>query len=153
MSQTTTEPGNQLSEVLSRINALTQQSHARPTPHENSIPRLTESYGGHLPLQFIDAGSMHLPTLEDVVDEDEPRGRSLERLASDSRSGGSETQVQGKLTAARQEQLLSEMEPLIKAAVKKAILSELVVIEKALKTTLEQDVMDALKQRIESGQF
>jgi hypothetical protein len=29
----------------------------------------------------------------------------------------------------------------------------LVVVEKALKTTLEQDVMQALKQRLESGRF
>jgi len=57
------------------------------------------------------------------------------------------------LSEKQREQLLREMEPVIRDAVKRAILKELVVVEKALKTTLEQDVMQALKQRLESGRF
>jgi hypothetical protein len=45
------------------------------------------------------------------------------------------------------------MRPVIRAAVKKAVLSELAVVEKALKTTLEQDLVDALRKRLESNQF
>lgn len=139
MSQITAEPGKQLSEVLSRINALTQQGRARPAPAEDSIPRLTESYNGHQPLQFIDVASAQLPILRHGLNEAEPELDG--------------TQAHGALTPAQQQHLLSEMEPLIQAAIKKAILSELVIIEKALKTKLERDLMEALKQRIASGQY
>lgn len=149
MSQPTVEHSNQLSEVISRINALTQQKNLVHAPVEDNIPRLTEAYDGNLPLQFIDAASSTLPTLDDVVNEaGEERHAALESPLE-----ASEAQSQEALTAEQQQRLLDEMEPVIKAAVKRAILSELVVIEKALKTTIEQDIMDALKKRIESGQF
>ena len=133
MSQSTTESGNQLNEIINRINALTKQGPAKITsPETSSIPRLTESYEGVVPLNFVASGQHGLPTLENSIGQ---------------RSSN------GKLSAEQQAQLLSEMQPLIKAAVKKALLQEIVTIEKVLKTTLEQDIMDTLKKRIESGRY
>lgn len=132
MSQSTTEPGNQLNEIINRINALTKQGPAKTTSESSNIPRLTEAYEGIAPLNFVSSSQPELPTLENSID-----------LSNSN----------GKLSAEQQAQLLSEIQPLIKAAVKKAVLQEIVTIEKALKTTLEQDVMDTLKKRIESGQY
>jgi hypothetical protein len=133
MSQSTTESGNQLNEIITRINALSKQGPAKTTlPETSSIPRLTESYEGVAPLNFVSSSQHELPTLENSF------GQSSSN---------------GKLSAEQQTQLLNEMQPLIKAAVKKALLQEIVTIEKALKTTLERDIMDTLKQRIESGQY
>lgn len=133
MSQSTTESGNQLNEIITRINALTKQSPPKANPQgASNIPRLTEAYLGDAPLNFVSSAQHGLLTLENSV---------------------SQSNAGAKLTAGQQEQLLSEMQPLIKAAVKKALLHEIVAIEKALKTTLEQDIMDALKKRIESGQY
>lgn len=151
MSQITAEPGKPLSDVLSRIHALTQQDRARPALPEDTIPRLMESYDGHQSLQFIDVANTQLPTLSDAVDEAEPGECQSQATAYQSSPG--ETRTHDMLTTARQQQLLSEMEPVIKAAIQKAILSELGVIEKALKTKLEQNLMEALKQRISSGQY
>jgi len=152
MSQTTAEPGNRLSEVLSRINALSRQSQAE-LRYEGNVPRLTESYDGDLPLQFIKAESASLPILENTVDVAISEDSSPELSAAEPAVGQSEGPAPAKLTVEQQELMLQEMEPVIRDAVKRAILRELVVIEKALKTTLEQDVMDALKKRLESGQF
>ena len=66
MSQSTEEPSNQLSEVISRINALTQQSRFKQSPAEDIIPRLTEVYEGDLALAFIEAANP-LPVLDDFV--------------------------------------------------------------------------------------
>lgn len=152
MSQTITESGNRLSEVLSRINALSRQSQAEPR-YEDSVPRLTEAYDGDLPLQFIKAECASLPILENTVDvaiSDDPLP---ELSTAEPAVGQNEGPAPAKLTVEQQELMLQEMEPVIRDAVKRAILRELVVIEKALKTTLEQDVMDALKKRLESGRF
>lgn len=133
MSQSTTESGNQLNEIITRINALSKQGPAKTTsPGASNIPRLTEPYEGVAPLNFVSSSQHELPTLENSF------GQSSSN---------------GKLSAEQQTQLLNEMQPLIKAAVKKALLQEIVTIEKALKTTLERDIMDTLKQRIESGQY
>lgn len=148
MNQTATEPGSRLSEVLSRIHALSRQE--QPEPAEGSVPRLTEAYDGTCPLRFIAADCQGLPTLDDAVvlgqqalpPDIEPRSAQPAGAAAEERR-----------SAMQREQLLREMEPVIRDAVKHAILKELVVIEKALKTTLEQDVMQALKQRLESGRF
>jgi hypothetical protein len=153
MNQTTIEPGNQLSEVISRINALTQQSHLVQAPVEDNIPRLTETYAGNLPLKFIDAASATLPTLDNVVLPTGGEEGTVENPSQNHHSGLNETESHQALTADQQQRLLNDMEPVIKAAVKKAILGELVVIERALRTTIEQDIMDALKKRIELGQF
>lgn len=147
MSQSTEEPNNQLSEVISRINSLTQQSRLKQaSTAEVFVPRLTEVYEGDVALEFIEAASP-LPVLDDFVNgmpqqEQEPAGQSAHNETN-----------QSAMTAAQQKRLLHEMEPIIKAAVKKAVISELIVIEKALKTTLQQDMMEALKARIESGQY
>lgn len=155
MSQTATEPGNRLSEVLSRIQALSRQE--RPAIAEDNIPRLMETYEGNSPLNFVVADSKALPTLQhalhdEVVDEaaDEHLAPTEIKLASD--QPGADVAPE-KLSAIQREQLLQEMEPVIRDAVKRAILKELVVIERALKTTLEQDLMEALKQRLESERF
>ena len=149
MSQSTEEPSNQLSEVISRINALTQQSRFKQSPAEGIIPRLTEVYEGDLALDFIEAANP-LPVLDDFVNAT-PR-QEHEPLKPAGQPALNETN-QSAMTAAQQKRLLREMEPIIKAAVKKAVISELIVIEKALKTTLQQDMMEALKARIESGQY
>jgi hypothetical protein len=133
MSQPTTESGNQLNEIITRINALTKQRAASTTsPETAAIPRLTDIYDGDAPLNLVSSAQHGLPTLEDSVAQDN---------------------VAGRLTAAQQAQLMDEMQPLIKAAVKKALLHEIVALEKALKTTLEQDIMEMLKKRIQSGQY
>jgi len=141
-----------LSEVLSRINALSRQSQAESRP-EDSVPRLTEAYDGDLPLQFIKAESTSVPILENTVDVAMSEDPSPELSTAEPTVGQNERPASAKLTLEQQELMLQEMEPVIRDAVKRAILRELVVIEKALKTTLEQDVMDALKKRLESGQF
>lgn len=133
MSQSTTESGSQLNEIISRINALSKQSRSAPVLKETgNIPRLTKTYEGDAPLNFASSSQHGLPTLEDSVNH------------------GS---TGAKLTASQQEQLLSDMQPIIKAAVKKALLNEIVALEKALKTTLEKDIMETLRKRIESGQY
>jgi hypothetical protein len=161
MSQTTAETGNRLSEVLSRINALSRQSQIE-TSHEDShheasredsVPRLTELYDGHLPLQFIKSGSLSLPILEDAVNAAVQEKLAPELSTAEQVTRPGEGTAPAKLTAEQQALILGEMEPVIRDAVKRAILRELVVIEKALKTTLEQDVMDALRKRLETGQF
>ncbi|PKO54091.1 MAG: hypothetical protein CVU26_03410 [Betaproteobacteria bacterium HGW-Betaproteobacteria-2] len=117
------------------------------------MPRLTEPYGGNLSLQFIKAGSASLPILEDVVSDSASEDFSPESSTAEQAIGQSEDSAPVKLTAEQQELMLREMEPVIRDAVKRAILLELVVIEKALKTTLERDIMDALRKRLESGQL
>lgn len=133
MSQPTTESANQLNEVINRINSLTKPAASKPVLSEPSnIPKLTEPYVGDSSLEFAKAIESVLPRLQEPVNQ-QP--------------------FNTQLTATQKEQLLNELQPLIKAAVKKAILQEIVVMEKALKTTLEQDIMNTLRQRIESGQY
>lgn len=146
MSQSTEEPGNQLNEVINRINALTRQSRFKQAPAEVSIPRLTEVYEGGMTLKPVES-TRSLPILDNLVDK--MPGQAHEKTTGSAHH----EQIQSSMTEAQQKRLLREMEPVIKAAVKKAVLSELVVIEKALKTTLEQDMIAALRARIESGQY
>jgi len=151
MSQSTAGPGNHLSDVLSRIHALTQQSMMVPAPAADAIPRLTEAYVGHQDLQFLAMQAATLPTLhQEFVQPAEPHQSETSPVLMPDVVSEETPQA---ISPEQQESLLRAMEPVIKTAVRKAILSELVVLEKALKTTLQQDMMDALKERIESGQF
>jgi hypothetical protein len=147
MSQT--ETGSHLSEVLRRIEALRQGvGVSEPHPQEE-VPRLTEVFDGSQPLNFIAADTENLPELDELVSDTVPLSDALTSpaLHTEVESGSA------RMTAKQREALLKEMQPVIRAAVKKAVLSELAVVEKALKTTLEQDLVDALRKRLESNQF
>lgn len=151
MSQIATEPGNRLSEVLSRIQALSRQE--RPGVVENAVPRLTEAYDGKYSLRYVEADSQELPTLEDALNSAVVAGQPSLPEAQPVAVQPAGAVTEETLSEKQREQLLREMEPVIRDAVKRAILKELVIVEKALKTTLEQDVMQALKQRLESDRF
>jgi hypothetical protein len=142
MNQTVIEPGNRLTEVLSRIQALSRQERQDAVTHD--IPRLTEAYAGGAALHFVKADGS-VPILQEAVaDGAQTLPPGVETAASAAESG---------LSEAQRDQLLREMEPVIREAIREAILKELVVVEKALRTTLEQDLMQALRQRLESGRF
>jgi hypothetical protein len=151
MSQPTVEPGNQLSEILNRINALTQQEHEKQVPPEDGIPRLTESYDGDISSQFIEATNVNLPMVEQVVSEFPPE-ETLPQQPTAEPVPNSRENLSG-LTPAQQEKLLLEMEPLIQNAVRQAVQKELLVIKSALEITLAHDMLEVLKKRISSGQL
>jgi len=145
-----TETGSYLSEVLNRIEALQQQNGIKETRQQPCVPRLTEVFEGAEPLNFIAADTENLPELDALGADALPLSDVPVALA--------EAQVEGapdapSISAAQREALLKALKPVIRAAVKKAVLNELVVIEKVLKTTLEQDMLEALKKRIDSGQY
>jgi len=145
-----TETGSYLSEVLNRIEALQQQNEIKETRQQPCVPRLTEVFEGAEPLNFIAADTENLPELDALGADALPLSDVPVALA--------EAQVEGapdapSISAAQREALLKALKPVIRAAVKKAVLNELVVIEKVLKTTLEQDMLEALKKRIDSGQY
>jgi hypothetical protein len=143
------ETGSHLSEVLSRIEALKQRTGINESRQQPDVPRLTEVFDGPPPLNFIAADTENLPELDELVSDAVPLSDALTPPApyAEAESGRAE------MSAEQREALLKEMRPVIRAAVKKAVLSELAVVEKALKTTLEQDLVDALRKRLESNQF
>lgn len=150
MSQT--ETGNHLSEVLRRIEALRQGADISEPPQQKEVPRLTEVFDGAQSLDFIAADRESLPELDALFAKAAPLPEALAPVAE---ALVAEVQAEPEagsaaMTARQREALLKEMQPLIRAAVKKAVLSELAVLEKALKTTLEQDMLDALRKRLES---
>lgn len=145
MSQT--ETGSHLNEVLRRIEALRQGADISEPQPQKEVPRLTEVFDGAQSLDFIAADRQSLPELDALFTQAAPLPEALAPVA--------EVQAEPEagstgMTARQREALLKEMQPLIRAAVKKAVLSELAVLEKALKTTLEQDMLDALRKRLES---
>jgi hypothetical protein len=147
MNQIPNEPGNRLTEVLGRIQALNRQASSDENDHQQQIPRLNEAYDGDLPLQFVVPAERYLPVLE------EPAPMGSEGVSeSDPVTDTEEVAArEATFTEAQREEILKEMESLIRDAVRRAVLKELVVVEKALRTTLEIDIMQALKERLESG--
>ena len=140
MSQT--ESGN-LSEVLGRIEALKQRHASHVTERQSEVPRLTEAFDGDQSLQFIAVDSEQLSALVEgsVALSDEPV--ALPELTPD----------REVMSTQQREALIKLMKPEIRAAVKKAVTSELAALEKSLKTALEQDMLDILNKRIESGEY
>jgi hypothetical protein len=145
-----TETGSYLSEVLNRIEALQQQNEIKETRQQPCVPRLTEVFEGAEPLNFIAADTENLPELDALGADALPLSDVPVALAEAQVEGAPDTP---SISAAQREALLKALKPVIRAAVKKAVLNELVVIEKVLKTTLEQDMLEALKKRIDSGQY
>lgn len=160
MSQT--ESGSHLNEVLRRIEALRQGADVgEPQPQkevpqpQKEVPRLTEVFDGAQSLDFIAADRESLPELDTLFTQVAQLPESLVPLA-EARIAEVKAEPEAgsrAMTAKQREALLKEMQPLIRAAVKKAVLSELAVLEKAIKTTLEQDMLDALRKRLESEKY
>lgn len=150
MSQTGT--GNPLSEVLSRIEGLRQKQDVSEPQPQKELPRLTEVFDGAQSLDFIAADRESLPELDALFTQAAPLPEALvpeaEALLADVQAEPEACST--AMTARQREALLKEMQPLIRASVKKAVLGELAVLEKALRTRLEQDMLDALRKRLES---
>lgn len=131
MSDQPPEESDELAQVLSRINALMKQgstSTAVPAFDEN-IPLLTEIYEGP-PLTFAARQSQPFSTPDHTTDE--------------------QTADHG-VPAELIESLLEEMMPLIQATVKETVQLEMVKVERVLATRLEIELLQTLRQRLQSN--
>jgi hypothetical protein len=121
---------HELAQVLSRINAL--MKHGQPSTEtpvfDEAIPLLTEVYEGE-PLIFPPRNE-EFPTLSQVA------------TPTDNESG--------PIPAELIEAVLSELMPLIQAAVKKSVRQELENAEQSLATKLEAEVIHAVRERLQS---
>ncbi len=133
---------NELAQVLSRINALTQHGKAQvesPVSTESpveSIPQLTEVYDGE-PLIFISHSDDEFPTLNEFV------GNAV----TDAEAVLEQAKI---LQAEKLEDLLAQTAPLIQAAIKKAALRKIIDVEPALQTQILAEVMQTLRERLQS---
>ena len=131
MSDQLPEENHELAQVLNRINAL--MKHGQPpaeTPvFDEEIPLLTEIYEGEL-LIFTPRNEV-LPTLSQAANptDDAPEAIPAELI----------------------EAVLSEMVPLIRAAVKEAVRRELENAERSLGSQLEAEVIHAVRERLQSS--
>lgn len=131
MSDQLPEENHELAQVLSRINAL--MKHGQPlveTPvFDEAIPLLTEVYEGE-PLVFPPRNE-EFPTLDQIANptDDVPDAIPAELI----------------------EAVLSEMMPLIQAAVKEAVRQELENAEQLLGTKLEAEIVLAVRERLQSS--
>ena len=148
MSNHPTQDKNTLAQVLGKINALSQKKTAAalpvvPAPREiekpkAAIPVLTEVYSGDIAHGY-QAGDA-IPVLP--IDESDAESLSPE----DVRSYDSSKQTRERLI----KKIMAEMQPLIDSAVKEALIHELAVTEVRLLGTLEKDLNDLLRLRLES---
>src|SRR3989344_6224597 len=104
-------------------------------PAEN-IPQLTEVYEGE-PLSFISRPAGEFPILNELLADTEALPVVF--------SGQIDVQQAEKIEA-----LLAEMLPLIQAAVKKAVLQKLVNAEQPLCAKIEAEIMQTLRERLQS---
>lgn len=131
MSDQLPAENHELAQVLNRINAL--MKHGQPPAEmpvfDEAIPLLTEIYEGEL-LTFTSRNE-DFPTLNQIA------------------SPGND--VPDAIPAELIETVLSEMMPLIQAAVKKAVRQELENAEQSLGSQLEADVLHAVRERLQSS--
>lgn len=131
MSDQLPAENHELAQVLNRINAL--MKHGQPPAEmpvfDEAIPLLTEIYEGEL-LTFTSRNE-DFPTLNQIA------------------SPGND--VPDAIPAELIETVLSEMMPLIQAAVKKAVRQELENAEQSLGSQLEADVIHAVRERLQSS--
>ncbi len=145
MSDKMPKESNELAQVLSRINTLTQHGKAQvesPVSVENpteNIPQLTEIYEGE-PLIFISHPVAEFPVLNEIVSN------------SVSAVGAASAEVSGKASnqAEKMEALLAQMAPLIQAAIKKAALRKIIDAEQPLQRQIEAEIMQTLRERLQS---
>jgi hypothetical protein len=121
---------HELAQVLSRINALMKhdQPPAETPVFDEAIPVLTEVYEGE-PLVFTPRNE-EFPTLSQVANPTDSPDTILSELI---------------------EVVLSEMMPMIQAAVKEAVRQELENAEQSLGTKLEAEVIRAVRERLQSS--
>jgi catalase len=135
---------NTLAQVLSKINALSQKKNATNHPIETAstekfqsttaVPVLTEVYEGDI---------FHGTHASEEVETDSARdGLTSENLYSFL----SDEQDHGKIV----KKIMAEIQPMINAAVKEALIHELAVAEVKLLTSLEKDLNAVLKLKLES---
>ncbi len=137
MSDQPTKENNELAQVLSRINTLMNPAETKaesPIQTEADIPQLTEVYEGES-LSFISSPAGDFPILSEIV-------RSS---VTDAEAALGETPGQAK----KLEALLTEMAPLVQAAVKKAVAQKLLDAEKSEHTKIEAEIMQILRERLQ----
>jgi hypothetical protein len=132
MSDKPLKQSNELAQVLSRINTLTQHGKDQPQSADSAeiIPQLTEIYEGE-PLVFTSPAADEFPTLNKFVAP----------LTDASLTGLSD---QGQALQPEEiERLLAEMRPLIEALVEKHA-------RQPLRAKIETEIMQALHERLQS---
>ena len=129
---------NELAQVLNRINTLTKhgEGQAENTIPAEDIPQLTEVYEGE-PLTFIPRPADEFPILNELLDDAEVPPAEV--------SGQIDAQQTEKIEA-----LLVEMLPLIQVVVKKAVLQRLVEAEQPLCAMIEAEILQTLRERLQS---
>lgn len=130
MSDQLPEENDELTQVLNRINAL--MKHGEPSaeaPSDEAIPVLTDLYEGE-PLTFTSHVLQEFPTLDQVAS---PVESTVELIP-------------GEMVDA----LLAEMLPFIRVAVKKAVQQELENAEQSLGSKLEAELIQSLRERLQS---
>ena len=132
MSDQLPEDNHALTEVLNRINALMKHgepSAEAPPVSDEAIPVLTEVYEGE-PLTFTSHAPQDFPTLDQVVSPVET--------------------ITELISVELVDALLAEMLPFIRVAVKKAVQQELENAEQSLGGKLEAELMQSLRERLQS---
>ncbi|HEY8118376.1 MAG TPA: hypothetical protein VIE91_03990 [Methylophilaceae bacterium] len=128
MSEQAPENNQDLAQVLGRINALMKHGDKSAPALDDEIPLLTEVYEGE-PLTFT--SHRPKPASPDTTE-------IIEGLDS-------KLSVTGPT-----HEMLNELLPLIQAAVRTAVQQELANAEQKLRSKIEVDVLESLRQRLRS---
>lgn len=141
MSESVPDENHELAKVLSRINTLMGQAEKQQTVHaegvavEKSIPQLTDVYEGE-PLSFVKRSADDFPFLSEALDQSVIDGDTLIHSQ------------QPKLEVV--DALLAEMLPIIRATIQRAVLQELESSEQSLRARLELEIMQSLRENLQS---
>jgi hypothetical protein len=136
MSISAAEENHELMKVLNRINTLMGQPEQQiPVSDEDDIPQLTELYEGE-PLAFVARSAEEFPPLQEVESH----------IMADP-----ELPVPTEIPQAEVvEALLAEMMPVIQGIIKNAVLQEMENSEEALCAKLEIEIMQSLRENLQS---
>lgn len=147
MSDKLPKENNELAQVLNRINTLMRHGEvqAESSAQAENIPQLTEVYEGE-PLTFISRPAAELPTLNEIVSNSVTDAEAVSAGGSEGASNQEET-----LQTEKMEALLAEMAPLVQTAIKKAALQKLINAEQPLRTKIEAEIMQTLRERLQSS--
>lgn len=138
MSESVAEENHELAKVLSRINTLMGQAQEQPrepaaeTSIEKDIPQLTDLYEGE-PLSFMARSADDFPILNKAT------GDSVE-VATHSDPPRPEVV----------DALLTELMPIIQDIIQKAVVQELESSERPLCAKLEMEIMQSLRENLQS---
>jgi hypothetical protein len=137
MSESVPEANHELAKVLSRINILMGQAGkpAEDASAEKDIPQLTDVYVGE-PLSFMTRSADEFPLLNQAT------GDSLEAVTHLEQPSPEVVEA-----------LLAEMMPVIQAIIQKAVLQELENSEQPLCDRLEMEIMQSLRENLQSRLF